>query len=327
MKQVYKLKLFKSKFTASDQRGQAAVEYVLLLVVIISMVMAAKGLFTGANTFINSYVGDYFVCLMDHGELPAQGISNSAPPGVTALDLKQHEDQSSKCKAKFSIANGATLTGGTGGTSGSSANSNANGNKSSSNKAADKKSATNANANSNTSTIKSKNKNKSAYNDSSGNGSSPYDNGTINKSDSGRNTADGDAGLSSKTKIIGEGDEEGSGRGTFGSRNSDRSQRRPDRYRAIASGKLFDEIEKNSKSESRKPMSKSIAKASVDEGYRPGPRKNAFTPPERKPTAASDDIEPEMGFAGMLKWLVIAGMAVAILVFFGGQIMNYSNSE
>lgn len=309
VKQDQKFKISKSARRVVNQRGQAAVEYVLLLVVIVSMVIAAKGLFQGADTFIKNYVGDYFVCLMDYGELPTQSVSEA--------DLKTHTT-SSKCKVTFSIAKGATLV--NGGSSQSGAGSKAGQNSSS------------AEASKKTSASGSKNKNQSTANNdsSSGTNTSAYANGRITKLNSGSGTSDGPNGSSgvNKSKII-EGDQASSdsifGNGSGGSDN--RSDPKARRYKAIISGQMYTDIEKNSKNKQPRSALKNTLKIPTEEGLRPGPRKNAFIPPERKPAATVEDAEANFSFGNLMKWLMIAGMVIAIIIFFGGQIMNYSNSE
>lgn len=109
MKQGQNLDSSHSISTLRNQAGQAVIEYVLLLVVIVALLLAAKGLFAGANQFISSYIGDYFICLMDYGELPKLSYASAA--------------DTSNCKAQFSIAKGASLTTGGGSSSGSGSSS------------------------------------------------------------------------------------------------------------------------------------------------------------------------------------------------------------
>jgi hypothetical protein len=296
------------------QRGQAVVEYVLLLVVIVSMVMAAKGLFSGVNAFIGNYVGKYFACLMDHGELPQLNVAEDK--------LKQHVVSSYKCSVKFSIANGATLTGGGGGSSGVGGTTSV--------KTSSKSDSSSTSKNSNSSS--SKNKRGGGVDDSSSGGGSSgsgsaYAKGRIQRSNSGGGTADGASdGSASKTKVI---EEDQVGGSAYGRRSNDGggTEYRYQKYKAITSGQMFDDIQKKSGREARKPGAQTVSKLAVEEGFRPGPRKNAFIPPERKPAVETEDIDPNFGFGKMMKWLMIAGMVVAIIVFFGGQMMNYSNSD
>lgn len=315
MKQDQNSTIFKLPLHTLNQKGQAVVEYILLLVVIVSMLLAAKGLFQGVNTFIGNYVGNYFRCLMDHGELPQLGSAEA--------DLKKHQEQSN-CIAKFSINKGATLVG--------DSSSSTHG---TSNLTSTKNSTTGSNPSVKTTNTSdkqvSKNSSKSKSNSSNSadsNESSSYAAGRIKKSNSNSGTADG-ANDTGQGKVRSIDDEQVAG-SAFGRNNTGRLNRteyKYDRYRAINSGQMFDDIEKSSKRDPRSPNVKNVAKLSAEEGYRPGPRKNTFFPPERKPAAENLDSETDLGFGAIMKWLIIAGIIIAIIVFFGGQIMNYSNSE
>lgn len=305
----------------ANQRGQAVVEYVLLLVLIVSMLLAAQGIFSGVNTFIGNYVGKYFVCLMDHGELPAQGVVDTA-------GLAKHNEQSS-CKVKFSIANGATLVG----SGGSSLSSNGSGKSSTSNRGNNNKtndsSGPNSSSDSKSKTSSANRNGTGGSGDSDGSsGRSPYADGRLNRSNSGRGTADGaNDSANGKVKIIEDEQPVQSAFGSAGTGSANRTEYRYNRYKAIVSGQMYDEVSKNSKREQRQPSVKTISKVAPEEGFRPGPRKNAFVAPERKPAAESSDKDTNFGFGSMLKWLIIGGMVIALIVFFGGQVMNYSNSD
>ena len=67
---------------------------------------------------------------------------------------------------------------------------------------------------------------------------------------------------------------------------------------------MFDDIEKKSAREVRKSEPRAVSKA-AEEGFRPGPRRNAFVPPERKPASIDDDKETNFGFGAMMKWLMM----------------------
>ncbi len=312
-----------------NQRGQAVVEYVLLLVLIVSMLLAAQGIFSGVNTFIGNYVGKYFVCLMDHGELPFQGLVTTGT--TTVEELTEHRNQLS-CKVKFSVANGATLVG----SGGSSLSSGGSGNSSNSNRGKNNRSG-NSNGSDSASDSKSKSsasnrggsKRSGDSDDADGAGrKSPYADGRLSRSSSGRGTADGASdSANGKVKIIEDDQPVQSAFGSAGSGGANRTEYRYNRYKAIVSGQMYDEVSKNSKREQRQPSVKTISKVAPDEGFRPGPRKNAVIAPERKPAAESSDKDTNFGFGSMLKWLIIGGMVIALIVFFGGQVMNYSNSD
>lgn len=62
-----------------SQGGQGTVEYVLLLVVVIALAGALMTrFFKPFDSWAKNYLGEYFYCLLDAGELPALGGQNNA---------------------------------------------------------------------------------------------------------------------------------------------------------------------------------------------------------------------------------------------------------
>lgn len=114
-----------SQFTSglSNIRGQAAVEYVLMLVIIVAMIYGLTSqIFRPVNAFLDNYMGKYLECILEMGELPSLGSES------TAL-----EDEG--CNARFqpgTLANGRPPNGSGGAGSGSSSSSNSSTNKNSS---------------------------------------------------------------------------------------------------------------------------------------------------------------------------------------------------
>lgn len=329
MKQGQKLAKNLFFIRAHNQGGQAVIEYVLLLIITVSLLLATKGLFVGTQQFIMSYAGDYVVCLMEHGELPQLGVGND--------DLKKHQGKA-KCSAKFSIAGGASLSGGgSSGSGSSSSSSNSSGTNSKGSQLANKGNNSTNGANSGKDGKAGSGKGgagSSSDKDGEGGGrgrsgrGGDYANGRINRSGSSYGVADGAAGTPGGDKvrvIAGEGDDLGFNR-NGGYDRSSRVVNKNNRYKAIT-GQMYDEIEKTAKKEPRKPTSRKVATVKEEEAFRPGPRKSSFIPPERKPQAEYNDKDEDFSFGYLLKWLLIAGIVIAIIVFFGGQILNYSNSD
>lgn len=61
-----------------SQKGQGVVEYILLVVIIISFALAISArLFKPFNDWAKNYIGDYIYCLLDQGELPGLGGAES----------------------------------------------------------------------------------------------------------------------------------------------------------------------------------------------------------------------------------------------------------
>ena len=308
--------------------GQAVVEYILIVSIAVGMIVIMKGAFSGMNNFINNYLGLYTECLMAHGELPALGVSD-ATTFSDGSGLKEHLNSSYKCESgfkPFTIAEGRPPVGG-GSSNGSQASRNGGG-----------KSGANADSNSSNaaggSSSSSKDGNKSdkdkdaiGRNGSGGSGS-PYDDGKIKRS--GRSTADGFASAGSDRSRLIEDDSEGDEEGGRGRKRKPRESRiiyreRP-RYKALL-GQEAEQITNQSSRSSikRKPTSRAIAKA--DAGSFNGPRSGLMKPPPERAVAVEEVKEEGWGFGKMLKWLLIIGILVALIIFFGGQLMNYSNSD
>ncbi len=91
------------------------IEYILLLVITISMILLAMAnLFRPMQNFLQNFMGTYVACLLTSGELPAIRTENTM------------KDQDPKCSFSMTGGNGAPGSGGTG--SGGSNNPNGNGN-------------------------------------------------------------------------------------------------------------------------------------------------------------------------------------------------------
>ncbi len=248
-----------------NQGGQAAIEYVLILIVTVSLLLFASKFFTGLGKYITNYMGDYVVCLMDYGELPTLH--------VTDTDLKNHKDGGHKCTPAFS----AQLDP------------------------------------------------KFGKNGSGGPASSSFSAKPGVNSETGFGTADGASSKSSSKIKVTDEDEAGGdkrNRGAFNDYSSRNSSSR-NNYRGIT-GRMAEEIEKNIKKSSRVPSSKTVS--DVEEGYRLKLYKKTFNPPEPK-KFSDDEKSTSFSFGYLIKWLLIIGMLLAILVLMGGQVLNYSNSK
>ena len=313
-----------------NQRGQAVIEYVLLLVVIVGMALGAKTAFGHLNDFMGKYMGEYIVCLMEYGELPSLEVADSSQKNHIGSTGKSCDQQF----AGFTFVNGrpATGGGGSGGGTGVSSGSGGNGNSNS----------TSGNKNSSTNASNSGNGKKSSSDSGSGKdsensdlikngggskkGSSPYSKKEITRSD-GFGTSDGSDSASQKTRVIEE--EDGDGRkkkDASGAYSRSRGYSGgSDKYRAIT-GNMLAEIERNEPKKPRAPSS-SITRALADSGFQMGPYKKVFVPPlNTKPEEKAED-NSSFGFGFIIRWLIIGGMILAIIVFFGGQVLNYSNSK
>lgn len=322
------------------------VEYTLMLVIIVGLVLAMKKGFSNLNASMNKYIGDYIKCLMQYGELPTLGSSNS--------DINKHTASAGMgkvCEAKFegfTFTNGApsTTTGGTGGTSGGtsgsggtgsgSSGSGKNGSNSSSNSKDSSSNAKNASSSDSDSSSSSRSNRNGSGGSSEKSSSSAYGRGDIKRSSDRFGTNDNGSsslsGAEAKSKIIDD-DEDSAGSGKKGRRNSRRGRYtgnryvyNNDKYRAIA-GEELQRYEKSLPRSTRKPTSERILIPKDAEGMSFGPSVRTFVPPEKKKDLTVENQDSGFSFGYMLRWLIIAGIVVAIVIFFGGQVMNYSNSQ
>jgi hypothetical protein len=326
--------------TRRGQGGQALVEYILLLVIMVSLVLGMKKGFSNLSKSMDSYVGDYVKCLMEYGELPSLGVADP--------DLNRHSvtgGLGKTCDSKFepfTFSGGfaATSTGGGGGgpggsgggsggtSSGSSSGSNSN----------NKNSSSNASNNSNNSNGSDSGSNSDDGNgggkNSRGNKSSSYANRQVRRSSDSFATSDNGADASSagtaKIRILEDNQDDAK---KNRDRNSRKAYYRPnqyiyttDKYKAITGGELA-QIEKTLPRKAKAPVTRTIASPIDDSGMGFGPSRRNFTPPEREQAQIKQSEESGFSFGYLMRWLLIAGIIVAIVVFFGGQIMNYSNSQ
>lgn len=305
--------------------GQAVVEYILIVSIAVGLIVIMKGAFTGMNTFINNYLGLYTECLMAHGELPALGVSGAASFS-DGSGLKEHLNSGYKCESgfkPFTIAGGRPPVGGStsnqasqngGGKSGLQSDNNS----------------TNAagSANNKSSKDGGADKDKDALGRGGGGGGSPYDEGKVKRS--GRSSADGYASAGSDRSRLIEDDSEGDEEGGKGRKRRPRESRiiyrDNQRTRKLLGQDAEQLVNQSSRSTNkRKVTSRAIAKA--DNGGFAGPRSGLMKQPPERVVAAVESKEEGWGFGKMLKWLLIIGILVALIIFFGGQLMNYSNSD
>ena len=321
MKQVLSSKKYFRRIYLVNQRGgQAVVEYVLLLIVSVSMLFLFKKVVTGLDDFMYSYMGKYISCLMEYGELPTLKS--------TETSLNQHNEGGGgkTCDSKF---NGFSLTEGKSSTrlsSGSGGNREGSGrgdSKSSrASQAADPKNNTTADA------AKNKPEKDSSRSSGESGSKSPYANGSIQRSSGGNSVNTADNGASSvsqdKVRVINQDESDDSRRNRFGdSIKGNRTIYERTQYRAVT-GQQLDELQRQNKT-LRAPTSSVLS--GTDDEYRMGPRKSTINPPEIRAVAAEQQDDNQMNFGYFMKWLIIAAMGIAIFLFFGSQVMSFMNSQ
>lgn len=319
-----KILLNQSTSLIGNTRGQAVIEYILLLVIVVSLVLGMRGVFSSMNNFMSDIVGGYVSCLMEYGELPSLGVEES--------DLKQHKDGAGKrCPyPSFSAVTAfAGTSAGSGGT-GTSGAGGSGGNKGAAGRGAGKGSSGAKGSGDGSDTNKEPSGSGSSSGNSSrtgrGRNSSPYSRGQISRSGGGKSTADNPQDLNSNAKIktiddAGEGQGELGDGGSAVRRGSRRATPGRSKYKAL-SGKMAEELDRGARIP-RKPGSTLLA---TEEGYRLTVLKRTINPPDTK-QKIEEEKDESFNFGNFMKWIIIAGILIACFILFGGQVMNYSNSD
>lgn len=273
----------------SGQRGQAMIEYVLMLVVSVALVLAlGYQLFKPFQAFVKSYMGDYVSCLLETGELPSLGSDDA-----------QEQLAEEGCNARFdaaSVASGRPPKG--------SSSSSASSSKSDSSK--------DGTSDSESSGGSSGDSTSASSSDRGGNllvSSMNKRNATEMAADNGKVTeiplAD-----ASGSKFYNRQDSWG----------DNRSGSSTGKTTALGiAGMTEDEKKKNDrKSEAKRAVA-------VGENFAPPPKKITIQKPEAKaPTIAEDDA---MTFGNFFRFLLIAAIIIALLVVLGSQALKISKSR
>lgn len=318
MKQVIEMKTRRSLLLNSNS-GQAVIEYILIVSIAVSILFILKDSFRQISTFTDNYMGKYTACLMEFGELPSLGVTDES--------LKDHQSTSYKCEASFQPF---TLTAGRppveGSGSGQSASARDQAERSTgsgdrdSNSAADRARQSSSTRRDSEATGGGRGGGQSSSSNSAGN----------NIRRSGRGTADGAGSANAKVRSIEEAGLEEEGEGFSGPNRRPRQSRviyrNREKYRAVT-GQQAQQIQAQlaRTAPQKVPGSRTIAKA--EEGFSPGPRTGIVNPPPVKPVIAQQEQDEGWGFGNLIRILLIIGIVVAIVIFFGGQLLNYSNSD
>lgn len=276
------------------------IEYILVVIIAVTMLFVAKGVFSNINNYISGYVGGYFKCLMVQGELPALGVSDG--------DLSKHTGAGYKCSASLQKTNVAQD--GSGGTKNVGTTTLLS--------SQTPKGSTAATASSRAGVSSSSSSKKSAASKRKGMNNSSDDDDSTRFSTSIRNR--------SEAYSSSDAEADDSVRSVPMSRR-DLAAEKSENYRPI-SGEMNEAIKKKTRGGGISRRENTTKKLSLpDDDMRPGPRRTQFKPYTRTVAAVAEEPETEMGFGYFLKWIMIAGIGIAIFIFFGGQIMNYNNSD
>ena len=312
----------------TNNRGQAVVEYVLLAIIVVSLIIGMGKVFTALDDGFNQYMGGYISCLMEYGELPSLGVQ--------AAELKKHTGNTGKkCDAQFgafSFAEGRPPTGGGGGSNGSNSSNQASGtgrNGSGGNRGADDSG------------------NGKGTGGSAGEGSGDDDGDTAsgltggrggrggrggdrstNSSQGGYATADAASEFeNTKTRVIeDESEDDDAARNNARKRRNLTNNGGYEPYRAIT-GRMKQEFDKQQKRRPTPRQPTRTVTVLTKEDLRFVPVKKPITRALAAEGTEMKDSGNNFSFGNIIRWLLIAAMVVAIIIFFGGQVLNYSNSK
>lgn len=278
-----------------NNHGQAVIEYTLMLVISVSFVLAlSMQIFKPFGEFISNYMGKYVGCLLEYGELPTLGS-----------ELPSGPDDDSECNKKFapaSATNGRPPRDSRGDSGeGNSSNSKSSASASNSSDSKDGTSSSEGSSGTHAGSASRGGGNNIMYNRRPSTG------------------IDGGSGGGPSGKVI-EIALDGGGTSTF--------------FKTSSGGGYGRQVEKSryipisglTEAEKKKIQKKAEggARLSVSsEGLGPAPKKTAVKKPEVKTVIPED--EP-LTIGNFMRYLLIAAIIIALIVFLGGQALQMSKS-
>ncbi|MCB0369865.1 MAG: hypothetical protein KDD45_10620 [Bdellovibrionales bacterium] len=294
--------MVESRNILRSNAGQGTIEYVLLLVITISMILLALGqIFKPMGDFMKSYMGGYVACMLSSGELPAIHSENKL------------QDGEPRCSFSFAGTKNGSASGNNGGKStnggneqegnGSNSSKNAKGNKS---KAGGGSESANGGG-------------------AGGSGSSTYAGSSSRSSQFGRKSRSADSGGSSsggdagKTQYVSNLETKG-----------DRFFRTPSQQRRFSQQSrrvaVYGFTEEMNKKAQRKIQSEARVVANVEnEVFSKRQKKSIVKPPPQKVNAVETPDEG-IGLGGLFKYILIAIIILLIIILGGGQMFEMSKS-
>lgn len=313
----------KMEMLARSKSGQSTIEYLLVMVVIISIALMFKVINDKfIAPYLNYALGAYIECLLETGQLPYSGSDSSAKSDYNSatsdrkINLSSNTGSSeNEVSCRFD-RNNIDIKAAQAEADKVNAESNANARENIA-----KNSASSANSSGNSSSSSSETS--SAAGGASGGQGSSFS-GARGGSGSGgtgptvrraRTIGTAEMGNESSTIIIEEAGDEGS----YASRN---------RRRRIVGTEENNKASKIVNPNANKELDKKGRVTRTEEaGGSDIVKRPLSMPPERKAASLNEDDDSGFGFGQLLKMFLIAGLIVAIVVFFGSQVMNYSNSR
>lgn len=299
--------MVESRNFLKSNKGQGTIEYILLLVITITMILLALGqIFKPLGTFMQDYMGTYVACMLSSGELP----------GLKGEDKLQ--DANPTCSVKFN--------GGKGSTGGNGANGNGQ-------NGSDPNGQNGANSNA-----------KNANNGNGKNGSNANRNGSSSDGSGSGGSSSGNtyAGSSSRRSMFGRGrtgssdagDADAGGKKTYVNAlngKGDKFFRQKNQPRSVYSGNgrgiaISGFTEEMKRKQERKIQSEArvLPKSEAEEFSKP--QKKSIVKPPTEIKKSSELKTEEMSFGGYFKYILIAVIILLIVILGGGQMFEMSKS-
>ncbi len=279
------------------EQGQAVLEYILVLIVVVSIVLGVLYQFNDAfRNFLQSYFGDYLTCLLETGELPALGGEGYPNQGICSAGFKN-----------FNVASGRSIV------------------DPNTNRAAAENSRTSTN---------DENKNGSGGgNGGNGGGnqtSSPGKNssssrpGRFNKTNASTNAEAKLSDRPARQRLQMDQNSQGDEDTSKSKSGRIRSRKRTVHRRVMRLGEEYlTEKEKEKKEKTVGDGKKIIAEGGPVSNLRKA-RFDLKLPEPPKPTVKDKGFRLSIGF--FIKFLVIAGIIIAIFLFLGSQVLQIKKS-
>lgn len=275
---------------ALNKKGQAMIEYVLLMIITVSIVLALiSQIFKPFGDFIDSYMGSYVGCLLEYGELPTLGSNDPALA-----------DEDSECNKKFapgSLAKGRPPRGNGNGDDGGQDGNNAN---------RDRQGSEGDSGNSSGGG--------GTYAGSSSRRGSSLINGRRRGGTGVEQSAKASGGKVVEIAVDGN-----AGGSYFNSNNNSNKINITKKTRAIGLSGLTEE----ERSRLKKKAGVTAAPMVVTGGIAPEPKKMIVKKPI--PEMKREEEKP-ITIGGFIRYLFIAALVIALVIFIGGQALQYSKS-
>lgn len=286
-----------TEFSVINNSGQAVIEYVLMLIISVSLILTlVTQIFKPMEKYMQAFMGDYVQCLLETGALPSFGgdsVPNAQDMGCV---MPNFQDVAGK------MGDGKGSNGGRNSGSKSEEGDGAGGSKNSSSSG-------------------------SAESGSGSNRGSGYA-GSASRGGGGvvrspkRIQSGIESSENSKGKVV-EVALEGGGSGSFFKTGSGRGYAIDNRRKNMAVGIAgLNEADKK-KLEKKKESTRTIAVSTGDFG--PPPKKIGVKKPEIK-QEIKDDSEP-MTVGNFIRYLFIAALIIALVIFVGGQVVSMSDGR